>query len=72
VPATYVAAVKAAGYERAVSSDLGLATGRSDPFLLPRVEVAGVDSAASLRAKVRGSLWPVRLTDRLRRADRLH
>jgi peptidoglycan/xylan/chitin deacetylase (PgdA/CDA1 family) len=72
VPPIYVDAVKAAGYQRAVSSDLGLATGRSDPFLLPRVEVAGVDSPSVLLAKARGSLWPVRLTDRLRQADRLH
>src|SRR3954464_13718004 len=35
VPASYVDAVKQAGYERAVSTDLGLVTRTSDPYRLP-------------------------------------
>ena len=70
VPAAYVAAVRRTGYKRAVCTDLGLATSASDPFLLPRVEASSVDSPAVIRAKVRGSLAPFRLTDWLRRADR--
>jgi len=70
VPAAYVAAVRAAGYELAVSTDLGLATAESDRFVLPRVEASAVDSPAVLKAKVRGSLVPFHLTDLLRRADR--
>ena len=70
VPPEYVAAVQAAGYERAVSTDLGLVTKGSDSFRLPRVEATAVDSPAVLRAKVRGSLLPLRVTDWLRRADR--
>jgi peptidoglycan/xylan/chitin deacetylase (PgdA/CDA1 family) len=66
----YVDAVRAAGYERAVSTDLGLVTRRSDAFRLPRVEATAGDTPAVLRAKVRGSLLPLRVTDRLRRADR--
>lgn len=70
VPKAYVAAVRDAGYRLAVSTDLGLATAASDPLLLPRVEASAVDSPAVLRAKMRGSLAPFQLTDRLRRADR--
>ena len=71
VPAAYIDAVRATGYMLAASTDLGLATAASDPFVLPRVEASEVDSPAVLKAKVRGSLVPFRLTDRLRRADRL-
>jgi peptidoglycan/xylan/chitin deacetylase (PgdA/CDA1 family) len=70
VSPVYVEIVRAAGYERAVSTDLGLVTSESDPFVLPRVEASGVDSPSVLRAKVRGSLAPLRVTDWLRRADR--
>lgn len=70
VPATYVDAVTAAGYRRAVTYDLGRVTPRSDRFRLPRIEANGVDGPAVIRAKARGSLAPYRLTDRLRRAQR--
>jgi peptidoglycan/xylan/chitin deacetylase (PgdA/CDA1 family) len=70
VPLAYREAVKHAGYVRAVSTDLGLATAGSDPFLLPRIEVTAVDTPAMLRAKIRGSLLPLRVIDRLRRARR--
>jgi len=70
VHSIYVDVVRAAGYEQAVSTDLGLVTARSNPYLLPRVEATAVDSPATIRAKVRGSLMPLRVTDWLRRADR--
>jgi peptidoglycan/xylan/chitin deacetylase (PgdA/CDA1 family) len=70
VPPAYREAVRRAGYARAVSTDLGLATAGSDPFLLPRIEVTAVDTPAMLRAKLHGSLLPLRVIDRLRRARR--
>jgi peptidoglycan/xylan/chitin deacetylase (PgdA/CDA1 family) len=66
VPAPYEAAVRAAGYELAVTTDPGLASAGSNPFRLPRLEVHQLDSAPVLRAKVRGSLAPYRLIERLR------
>jgi peptidoglycan/xylan/chitin deacetylase (PgdA/CDA1 family) len=70
VPPAYVEAVRAAGYELAVTTDLGLADGASDPYLLPRVEAHAVDAPAVVRAKVRGALGPYYLTDYFRRAKR--
>ena len=70
VPPSYVAAVAAAGYRRAVTYDLGRVTAQSDGFRLPRIEANGVDGPAVLRAKALGSIAPYRLTDRLRRAQR--
>jgi peptidoglycan/xylan/chitin deacetylase (PgdA/CDA1 family) len=66
----YVRAVRAAGYELAVTSDLALASRESDPYLLPRVEVTAVDGPRVLRAKAAGALAPFHLTDRLRVAKR--
>jgi peptidoglycan/xylan/chitin deacetylase (PgdA/CDA1 family) len=63
----YVGAVRAAGYAMAVSTDLGLADAASDVLRLPRIEANPLDSAAVLRAKVRGALLPYRVTDRLRK-----
>jgi peptidoglycan/xylan/chitin deacetylase (PgdA/CDA1 family) len=68
VPADYEHAVRAAGYELAVTTDLGLATAASNPFRLPRIEAHQVDSARVLRAKLHGSIAPYWLTDRLRSA----
>lgn len=70
VPESYVNAVRAAGYELAVTTDLGLASADSDPYLLPRIEAHGLDSPAMLRAKANGALAPYYLTDRLRMAKR--
>jgi peptidoglycan/xylan/chitin deacetylase (PgdA/CDA1 family) len=66
----YVRAVRSAGYQLAVTTDLGLATPATDPYLLPRVEAHAVDGPAVLRAKAEGALAPYRLTDRLRKANR--
>ncbi|HYE74202.1 MAG TPA: polysaccharide deacetylase family protein, partial [Blastocatellia bacterium] len=66
----YVNAVKKAGFSLAVSTDLGLATAKSDPFLLPRVEAHALDSGAVMRAKAIGALAPYKFTDRLRQATR--
>lgn len=66
----YVDAVQAAGYEMAVTSDLGLVYGDSDPYLLPRVEAHALDAGSIIRAKVRGALGPYYLVNRLRRARR--
>jgi peptidoglycan/xylan/chitin deacetylase (PgdA/CDA1 family) len=70
VPAPYVAAVRQAGYELAVTTNLGLASVDSDPYLLPRVQALGVDGPATIRAKVLGALAPYYLTEHLRRARR--
>ena len=70
VPPAYVEAVRACGYELAVTTDLGMAGVRSDSHLLPRIEAHGVDRPEMIRAKAGGSLGPYYLTDRLRKADR--
>jgi peptidoglycan/xylan/chitin deacetylase (PgdA/CDA1 family) len=64
----YEDAVRAAGYELAVTTDLGLARTSDNPFRLPRIEAHQVDSAPVLRAKLRGALAPYWVTDRLRTA----
>jgi peptidoglycan/xylan/chitin deacetylase (PgdA/CDA1 family) len=66
VPPAYEEAVRGAGYELAVTTDLGLACCSENLFRLPRVEVHQLDSSWVLRAKVHGALAPYRLTDRLR------
>jgi len=68
VPAPYESAVRAAGYEVAVTTDPALANAGNNPFRLPRLEVHQLDSARVLRAKLRGSLTPYRAIDRLRTA----
>ena len=70
VPPAYVAAVRAAGYDVAVTTDLGVVTAATNRYCLPRVEVSRSDGPAVVGAKVRGSLAPYRFTDRLRRARR--
>jgi hypothetical protein len=66
----YVDAVRDAGYQLAVSTELALVAPDDDRYLLPRVEAHGLDSPAVLRAKMAGALLPYRLTDSLRRARR--
>ncbi|HEV2704447.1 MAG TPA: polysaccharide deacetylase family protein [Pyrinomonadaceae bacterium] len=68
--AAYVEAVRAAGYETAVTTDLGLVTKEADPFLLPRIEAHALDAPRVLRAKAQGTLAPYRLTDNLRLLNR--
>lgn len=70
VTSAYVDAVKASGYQLAVSTNLGLVDASSDRYELPRVEVNAYDGPAIVRAKVAGSLAAVAVTDRLRRAQR--
>lgn len=70
VPAEYVTAVKRAGYQLALSTDLGLADAQSDPFFLPRIEAFGLDSAAVLRAKADGVLGPYIVPEWFRSAKR--
>ena len=70
VPDGYVRAVADAGYDIAVTYDLGRVTAETDPLRMPRIEAHGVDSEAIIRVKVMGSLAPYWLTDRLRRAER--
>lgn len=68
VTQAYEDAVRGAGYELAVTTDLGLARATDNPFRLPRIEAHQVDSAAVLRAKLRGAIVPYWVTDRLRTA----
>lgn len=70
VPDSYVSAVAAAGYDLAVTYDLGRVTAETDPLRMPRVEAHAVDGEAVIRAKVLGTLAPYWLTDRLRQAHR--
>ncbi len=70
VPDSYVSAVAEAGYDVAVTYDLGRVTAETDPLRMPRIEAHGVDGEAIIRAKVLGTLAPYRLTDRLRQAQR--
>lgn len=70
VSAEYKSAVKAAGYELAVTTDLGLAHAHQDPYSLPRLEAHMLDSPGVLKAKATGALAPYRLTDHLRAAYR--
>lgn len=66
----YFDAVRAAGFELAVTTDLGLADGQSDPYLLPRVEAHALDLPGVVRAKAMGALLPYRLADPLRLLNR--
>ncbi|MGQ0763399.1 MAG: polysaccharide deacetylase family protein [Acidobacteriota bacterium] len=66
----YISAVKAAGYELAVTTDLGLVGPGRDLFNLPRLEAHMTDSPWILKAKVKGSLLPYRLTDCLKTISR--
>jgi peptidoglycan/xylan/chitin deacetylase (PgdA/CDA1 family) len=68
VTEAYEQAVRAAGYDLAVTTDLGLARASDNPFRLPRIEAHQVDSASVLRAKLRGALAAYWVTDRLRTA----
>lgn len=70
VPDSYVSAVAEAGYDYAVTYDLGRVTAETDPLRMPRIEAHGVDSEAIIRAKVLGTLAPYWLTDRLRQGRR--
>jgi peptidoglycan/xylan/chitin deacetylase (PgdA/CDA1 family) len=70
VRTAYSDAVRLAGYTMAVTTDVGLATSSTPRFQIPRVEVHGYDSPRILKAKVLGGLWPQRLCDRLRQAQR--
>jgi peptidoglycan/xylan/chitin deacetylase (PgdA/CDA1 family) len=71
VPPEYVNAVRAAGYQLAVCTDVGLASLKDDRYLLPRIEVHAVDMPHVLRAKVAGAIGPYRLMALLRSARRL-
>jgi peptidoglycan/xylan/chitin deacetylase (PgdA/CDA1 family) len=66
----YVSAVRSAGYELAVTTDLGLADADSDSFTLPRIEAHALDLPGVLRAKAMGALLPYRLTEHLRVVNR--
>ena len=66
----YVSAVKAAGFEVAVTTDLGLVTADSDVYTLPRLEAHMMDSPGVMKAKALGALAPYRLTDHFRAAYR--
>jgi peptidoglycan/xylan/chitin deacetylase (PgdA/CDA1 family) len=66
----YRNAVWGAGFQLAVSTELGVANRSSHPLLLPRIEAHAVDSPGIVRAKLRGSLAAYTLTDRLRHPER--
>jgi len=66
----YAQAVRAAGYEMAVTTDLGLVSPNSDPYLLPRIEAHAVDVPRVLQAKAGGALASYNLTDHFRLVNR--
>ena len=70
VSQSYVAAVKAAGFKIAVTTDLGLVTSQCDIHTLPRLEAHMMDSPGVMKAKAMGALAPYRITDHLRTAYR--
>lgn len=70
VPDEYVNAVAEAGYDVAVTYDLGRVTSETHPLRMPRVEAHAVDGEATIRAKILGTIGPYWLSDRLRQAQR--
>lgn len=70
VSPAYIAAVRAAGYRLAVTTDLGLVNAENDPLILPRLEAHMMDSPGVIKAKALGALAPYRLTDHFRGAYR--
>ena len=70
VSTSYVAAVKDAGFEMAVTTNLGLVTAETDVYTLPRLEAHMMDSPGVMKAKALGALAPYRLTDHFRAAYR--
>jgi peptidoglycan/xylan/chitin deacetylase (PgdA/CDA1 family) len=70
VTQNYATAVQAAGFDCAVTTNVGLANRESDRYQLPRVEVYRSDGPAVVQAKAGGSLAPLFVTDRMRRAKR--
>ena len=70
VSSDYRSVVKAAGYELAVTTDLGLVGPHHDTFSLPRLEAHMLDSPEVMKAKAMGALGPYRLTDHFRGAYR--
>jgi len=67
---SYVDAVRDAGYEMALTTDLGLADADSGWLTLPRIEAHPLDGPSVVRAKASGSLSPYFFTDRLRKSHR--
>ena len=70
VPVQYVAAVRKAGYQLGLTTNLGLATAECDPYLLPRVQAHAFDVPGVIRAKALGSLKPYSLLEYLRSIKR--
>ena len=70
VSSEYRHAVKSAGYELAVTTDLGLVRPHHDPFSLPRLEAHMLDSPEVIKAKAMGALAPYRIADHFRGAYR--
>ncbi|MGI9108045.1 MAG: polysaccharide deacetylase family protein [Pyrinomonadaceae bacterium] len=66
----YVEAARAAGFEIAVTTDLGLVSVESNFHQLPRIEAHALDAPGVLRAKAVGALASYRLTDNLRLLNR--
>jgi hypothetical protein len=67
VTPAYVSAVRSAGYEMGLTTDLGLVGENASWFLLPRIEAHGLDSAAILLGKANGYLMGFRFLQRLRK-----
>lgn len=67
----YKAIVENAGYQLAVTTDLGLVDTQRDPYLLPRLEAHMLDSPGVMKAKALGALAPYRFTDHFRGAYRV-
>jgi peptidoglycan/xylan/chitin deacetylase (PgdA/CDA1 family) len=54
-------AARAAGYEASFTVEPGVVTGKTDPHVLPRVEVHASDTPSRLRRKLLSAGWPTPL-----------
>ena len=66
----YIGAVREAGYELGVSTDVGMVLADCDPYRLPRLEINALDRPRVLRAKTRGAVAPFCVLERMRFKER--
>jgi peptidoglycan/xylan/chitin deacetylase (PgdA/CDA1 family) len=67
---TIVEAARAAGYRASFTVDCGIATEKTDPQALPRIEVHASDTPSRLRLKLLSAGWPASLRDSFLRLTR--
>ena len=65
VPDDYERAVRSAGFQLAVTTDVGFVTPETGRFRLPRLEAHSQDTPATLIARCSGAIGPLYLKNRL-------